>query len=420
MLTQRENEVLTQVAAGTPAGEMLRRYWHVVAAAGELIDEAPVKPVRILGEDLILFRTPPAPGEREPQYGLIAERCPHRSVSFAHGMVDCEGIRCIYHGWKFDRTGACVEQPAEPAGSKFKDQIHAVTYPVQKLAGLLFTYLGPPPAPLLPRWDVLAREDGRRWVSIESVIDCNWLQTMENAVDPSHLYWLHGSLGSAALPRGAERFAALGVPEEYGETHEYIPFAYGIQKVRTTYGKEPGERGLSEQHPLVFPTSLRLVLPLKSIKAQGYAAAATLSAEEEQLGYLHNMQFRTPIDDAHTRHYNVCFLPSSDADAGDADPPFEITPFKKTDGGYNLELVTAQDVLAWEAQGAVTDRSQEHLGAADRGVIMLRRLLRDQIDAVARGDDPLGIVRDPAANTIIDLDVYHEPFGLYRPAVLTP
>jgi 5,5'-dehydrodivanillate O-demethylase len=414
MLTPAENEALTRVGPGTPAGELLRRYWYVVGTTHEITAETPVKRVRVLGEDLVLFRTPPVSEGGRPGYGLVAERCPHRLASFVHGLVDCEGIRCIYHGWKFAPDGSCLEMPAEDPDTTFKDRMRVKSYPVQKLAGLLFAYLGPAPVPLLPRWDVLVREDGRRWGIIESVIDCNWLQPMENSVDPAHLFWLHGSVGSSTLPRGAERFAVLGVPTEYDEKHEYVPFKYGIQKVRITPSKTPGGRALGEQHPLVFPTGLRLVLAQESIRKQGYAAAATITPEEATLGYVHNMQFRTPVDDTHTMHYNVCFLPSETRMTADDDPPFEVCPFKTADGAYNLDYVTAQDVLAWEAQGELTDRSQEHLAGTDRGITLLRRVLREQIYAVRRGEDPLGVIRDAAENELIDLDVYHEPFGLYR------
>ena len=143
MLTQDENDLLTRVGPGTPAGNLLRRYWHVAAAACELSEEHPIKPVRMFGEDLVLFRMPPKPGEREPSYGLVGERCPHRLTSFKFGLVDCEGIRCIYHGWKFAPNGACLEMPAEDPGSTFKDRMQHRAYPVKKLAGLLFAYLGP-------------------------------------------------------------------------------------------------------------------------------------------------------------------------------------------------------------------------------------------------------------------------------------
>ena len=184
MLTREENEFLTQVSRGTPCGELLRRYWHPVAAAGEFTEEKPIRPVKILGEELVVYR------DKKGNYGLVGEHCPHRSASLAYGRVDDEGIRCPYHGWKFDCMGKCLEQPAEPVDSTFKDRIKHVAYPVEYLGGLIYAYLGPAPAPLLPRWDVLVWEHGKRWIVKESIIDCNWLQPMENSVDPSHLYWL--------------------------------------------------------------------------------------------------------------------------------------------------------------------------------------------------------------------------------------
>jgi 5,5'-dehydrodivanillate O-demethylase oxygenase subunit len=415
MLTEAENDALTRVGPGTPSGELLRRYWHVAAAACELTEESPVKSVRLLGENLVLYRMPPAPGEAQPTYGLTEERCPHRGASFVHGLVDCAGIRCIYHGWKFAPDGTCLEQPAEGRNSTFKDRIRTRAYPVRKLAGLLFAYLGPLPAPELPRWDVLVREDGRRFGVIESVIECNWLQAMENSADPSHLYWLHGSIGSRSLPIGEERFAALGLQSEYEEENEFFQVEYGIMKRRITPSSTPGKPPEVEQHPLVFPTYLRLVPSISSLRALD--AHQTLDDEERKLRYVHDMDFRTPIDDTHTMEYRLCFLPSARGMSADADPPFERSPFKDDDGKFRLDIIPAQDALAWESQGAIADRTREHLGAADRGIIMFRKLIREQIERVQRGEDPLGVIRDPAQNVCIDLDVIHEPLGLFRERV---
>ena len=125
MLTHEENILLTQVGRGTPCGELLRRYWHPVAAAAELTDEKPIRAVKILGEELVVYR------DKKGNYGLVGEHCPHRLASLAYGRVDEEGIRCPYHGWKFDGAGNCLEQPAEPADSTFKDRIKHVAYPVR-------------------------------------------------------------------------------------------------------------------------------------------------------------------------------------------------------------------------------------------------------------------------------------------------
>jgi len=380
MLTDEENILLTQVGRGTPCGELLRRYWHPVAAAAELTDEKPIRAVKILGEELAVYR------DKQGNYGLVGEHCPHRLASLAYGRVDAEGIRCPYHGWKFDGTGKCLEQPAEPADSTFKDRIKHIAYPVQYLGGLIYAYLGPAPAPLLPRWDVLVWEHGRRWIVKETVIDCNWLQAMENSVDPSHLFWLHGDTAHLA-PR----------VKEYSEQHDFIRFEYGIRKRRTTLALATGSKPEVDEHPLLFPSVLRHVAPFK-----------------EAQSVRHNLQIRVPVDDHHTQVFRANFVPlNNERSPADAPVPFRFTPLKTGPREYRMDMVSAQDSMAWETQGALADRATEHLGVADEGVIELRKLLREQIERVQQGLDPIGVIRDPAQNQLIDLGVINERIGLY-------
>ena len=381
MLTLDENELLTCVSRGTPAGELLRRYWHPVAAAGELTEKEPIRAVKILGEELVVYR------DKKGRYGLVGEHCPHRLASLAFGRVDEEGIRCPYHGWKFDGSGRCLEQPAEPPESTFKDRIKHSAYPVEYLGGLLYAYLGPPPTPVLPRWDVLVWENGKRWVVKESVIDCNWLQPMENSVDPSHLYWLHGDIAHLA-PR----------VKKYAEQHEFIPFEFGIKKRRTTLPLASGDGPMVDEHPLLFPTILRHVAPYEGGKK-----------------HRHNLQIRVPVDDEHTQVFRVNFVPSdSEKSPADAEVPFRFSQLKTGPGKYDMSMVSAQDSMAWETQGYIADRRQEHLGVGDEGIIALRKMLREQIERVQRGFDPIGVIRDPAKNQIIDLGVINERIGVYK------
>lgn len=380
MLTTEENEALTRVGRGTPAGELLRRYWMPIACAGELTGAKPITAARLLGEDLVVYR------DRAGRYGVVGEQCPHRKASLAFGRVDAEGIRCPYHGWKFDGTGRCLEQPAEPEETGFKDKIRHVAYPVQKLGGLLWAYLGPEPRPLLPRWDVLAWENGRRWIEKHEIYRCNWLQPMENSVDPSHLYWLHGE--SAHLARSVER---------YEEEHRFVLFDHGIMKQRRTPGRKPGEPARLDQHPLVFPITLRHVF--RAAQADGAVR--------------HNLQIRVPVDDTHTQVYVVYFTPDDSVrTAADGDVPWEYFPIRDANGEYRLEHVLVQDAMAWESQGGLTDRTKEHLGAGDAGIILLRKTLREQIEIARRGGDPLGTVRDPAENRLIEFEVINERMGL--------
>lgn len=380
MVTREENDMMTRVGRGQPAGELLRRYWQPVAAAAELSAEKPIMRVRLLGENLVLYRTPAG------AYGLIEEQCPHRKASLAFGRIDAEGIRCPYHGWKFNGAGRCLEQPAEPAQSTYKDEVTIDAYPVQKLGGMLFAYLGPLPAPALPRWDVLAWENGRRWVVKQTMIDCNWLQAMENSVDPAHLYWLHGATAHLAPEL-----------EEYGEEHDFIAFEHGIMKRRTTPNKKRPGMVSVDQHPLLFPNTLRHVLRTKTDNPK----------------IRHNLQFRMPVDDEHTLVYVVYFEPSDQVrTSADADVPVEPFAHKSPEGVYFLDKVLAQDAMAWETQGALFDRTKENLGASDRGIVMFRRMLRDQIEAVRKGKAPLGCVAADKQNAIIEIDVINERIGV--------
>ena len=382
MLTREENEALTRVGPGTPAGQLLRRYWHPVAAVGELTQETPIKAVKLLGEELVVYR------DEIGRYGLVGEHCPHRMASLAFGRVDQEGIRCAYHGWKFDASGRCLEQPAEPEANRFRERVRHTAYPVEKVGGLLFAYLGPEPKPLLPRWDVLAWEDGKRWIEVHELLRCNWLQPMENSVDPSHLYWLHGN--TAHLGRAVARYA---------EEHEFTRFEYGIMKRRITPSEKPGALPEIDQHPLVFPTILRHVFRQKLLSG----------------GLRHNLQIRVPVDDSHTQVYVVFFEPNeTDRSPADGDAPWEFFPIRDETGQYRLNHVLVQDAMAWETQGAITDRTQEHLGVSDEGIILFRKLLREQIETVQRDGDPMGIIRDPAKNQIIELDVVNDRIGLGR------
>ena len=171
MLSVQANQELTQVSQGTPMGVLMRRYWHPVAATAEL-DERPTKPVRLLGEDLVLYR------DKSGTLGLIDRFCPHRRVDLSYGIPEEHGLRCMYHGWMMDETGQCIEQPFEetvhPDG-RFKEKVKIAGYPVQELGGLIFAYLGPQPTPLLPRWEQLTWDNAVREVCI-SELPCNWLQ----------------------------------------------------------------------------------------------------------------------------------------------------------------------------------------------------------------------------------------------------
>lgn len=377
MLTHEENDFLTRVGAGTPAGELLRRYWHVVAAAAELTDAKPKKRVTLLGETLVLYR------DKSGSYGLVAENCSHRGVSLYYGFVEQDGIRCPYHGWKYDACGKCLEQPFENPETNLKDKIQHPAYPVEQLGGLLFAYMGPPETkPLLPKWDLLVRPDGSKKIGVCETLRCNWLQAMENSVDPTHTYFLHSHM-----------LKLKGDPD-------HVPFHYRmVSKIDFDLVVNPTWAGILKQrtfadedapaetpHPLVFPNIL--FVPVRI----GYA-----------------LHFRTPIDEHTTQVYQLRFSPAKDGKmvAQQGEIPIEHVGTTDEHGEFHMDNFTSQDHMAWETQGPVADRAKEHLGESDRGIVMFRNLLRAQIQAVQAGNDPVGVNRDPAKDEMINMIPEH-------------
>src|SRR3954454_8751799 len=156
MLTREQNDLITQTGPGTPGGDLMRRYWQPAALAEELPPGGAPLPVRLFGEDLVLFR------DEQCQPGLLGLHCPHRGADLSYGRLEDGGLRCLYHGWLFDRAGLCHEQPGEPAGSTFHERIRQISYPCQEAGGLILAYLGPDKAPPLPRFEFLEAPDERR------------------------------------------------------------------------------------------------------------------------------------------------------------------------------------------------------------------------------------------------------------------
>ena len=360
MLTAEQNEYLTRVGPGTPAGELLRRYWHPVAIAADLTAENPTMFLRRLGEDLVLFQTP------KGEIGLLHDRCAHRGVSLSYGRVEDRGIACAYHGWLYDIKGNCLETPAEPPESKFCLTVKQKAYPVQKRAGLYWAYFGPPPAPVMPKYDVWARSDGWHWLRALPQLDCNWLQAMENSVDTAHLHILHQELVTDGFKVESTTRGTIDNLAEYAITE----FAHGLIKRRVF------KDGKIEEHPLLFPTVLRQA---------------------------NRTQIRVPIDDTHTWIVYVHFVPNSaEAPPPDGEVPVNYRrPFKNPLGGlhpfakYRLDDVDAQDFMAWETQGPILDRTRERLAVSDHGVVRYREMLLREIKKVKEGVDPINVFRDP-------------------------
>jgi 5,5'-dehydrodivanillate O-demethylase len=372
MLTQEQNERLTRVGPRTPAGELLRRYWHPVAVAQELSEERPTQFVRILGEDLVLFR------DKRGRVGLLADHCPHRGASLLYGRVEERGISCAYHGWLMDTEGNVLETPPERNDAICRN-VKTRAYPVQRLAGLYWAYLGPLPAPALPKYDVFARTDGKRRITVHHMLDCNWFQTMENATDPTHAPILHQDIeGRTAKPVNTTRGFIDDQP-----SFDFWRVPYGIMKRRNF------ANGESDEHPLIFPNMLR--------------TGGTV-------------QIRVPVDDTHTWRVDVNFKPDAKVRAVPTEeqppvvynpphknPPDALYPFAR----FEMRTVSQQDHMAWESQGQIADRTVENLSFSDRAIIELRRMALENIEKVERGEDPLAVVRDPE-HPVIDTNLDHD------------
>jgi 5,5'-dehydrodivanillate O-demethylase len=370
MLSAEKNARLTQVGPGTPGGELLRRYWHALWPSCDFTSEKPKKRLTVLSEDVVVYR-----GE-DGSFGCVAEHCAHRGCSLYYGFLEGKDIRCAYHGWKFAPDGRCIEQPFEPAGSTYKDRVQQRAYPVAELGGMLFVYMGPLPAPLLPRWDVLVRNDGDRKLQMRPTLNCNWLQAQENTADTTHTYYLHGHtmLSKGLKSPGADYF------HRPIASYDFSLCEWGIEK-RCFYDLGNGNLEEEVRPPLIFPNILRI-----------------------PVGRSETQHWRTPVNDTSTRIFVAWFTPN---ETGEEQTPPAFVPMEilhdeaGPNGDYALNNFDSQDRMAWETQGAIVDRTAEHLGASDAGVLMLRKLLDEQIGVVEAGGEPMAILRDPAKNTMI-------------------
>ena len=375
MLSAEDNELLTRIGPDARMGKLLRRYWHPIAGISDL-ETSWTRRVRLLGEDLVLFK------DRSGRLGLIAEYCPHRRASLAYGIPTEDGIRCPYHGWEMDAGGLCLDQPNETNHGALRGKPVTTGYPVQVLGGMIWAYLGPAPAPQLPRFEGFVTEPAIRHCG-RALLSCNWLQCMENSADPVHTEWLHGKFYEYL-------HEADGVKVAQGRHHERIAFdesELGIVKRRLMAGQSEDCDDWRIGHPLLFPNSLAV-------------------GSGNDVWRILTFQIRVPVDDTHTMHYwYQTFLPEPGTQVPTSltgrVPVYDV-PTKDENGEYLLEYIDIQDVMAWETQGAIADRTREKLGATDQGVVLLRTMLKRELDKVERGLDPLGVVRDPS-NRMIEI-----------------
>lgn len=395
MLKPEDNERLVRVGPGTPAGELFRRYWQPAALSEELPekDGAPLR-VRLLGEDLIAFR------DSDGNVGLVDAFCPHRRAPMFFGRNEECGLRCVYHGWKFDRTGDCVDMPSEPAGTPLQAKVKIKAYPVVEKGGILWAYMGPKdkqPAP--PDYEWLRAPETHRFVS-KTLEKCNYLQGLEGGLDTAHVSFLHrndlSSDLSLAARDGAPRleveitdygynytsFRNAGDNKSYVRLYQYImPFQQMRSNVLGHAGKPP-EVPKIDGHLWVpiddettwvfnFMYTYEPAIPLPRKYALDYEHYAGRGEEDLIPG---------------------TFIPRANA----TNDYFIDRQAQKTGSFTGIPGVNTQDFALQEGMGPIVDRSKEFLGTTDRAIVSMRRLLLEATREVEAGGDPRGL--DPATH----------------------
>lgn len=361
-------------------GELMRRYWVPIRPYAQLLEED-VLHVRILGEDLVLFRT------TKGDLGLIHDRCPHRQTGLQFGIPDEDGLRCAYHGWMFGPSGQCLDTPLEAHDSNFKNKIKTKAYPVQEMGGLVWAYMGPAPAPVLPPWDLFVMPNAIRQIGI-SQIPCNWLQCHENTGDPAHSVYLHGHTFQYVLKKQGRLAERAG--SDLHTLHSRIKSGIGIESVwvrPTKYGMEKG---------LKYSTALGAEKDKVTRHSTVIFPFFTQTGGPTEVRQ--EFQIRVPADDTHTYHISYgCFLAPPDVQAPKQEviPWYEI-PITDENGKPILDYVLGQDMAAWWSQGDITDRSKEKLGRTDTPIIFMRRQMDEQMRIVEDGGDPMNVFRDPS------------------------
>jgi hypothetical protein len=401
MISKELNETLTRTGPGTDAGEVMRRYWQPAALTEELNSNRPVVPVTLLGERLVLFR------DNDGKLGLIDRHCPHRGADLCYGRLEDNGLRCPFHGWHFDRTGQCVEQPGEPEGSRMHEKIRATSYPVEERNGIVFAYLGPGDPPPFPNFDCFRAPDTHVF-AFKGLWECNWLQAMEVGIDPAHASFLHRFLEDEdPADSYGKQFRDKAADTDMPMTQLLREYPRPEITVEET---DYGLRLIALRHLAGGSTHIR-------ITNQIFPEAISIPMSREMI----ITQWHVPIDDEHCYWYSMftSFAGPVDKEKMRAQrleehrlPDYAPLKNKRNDYGFDPEEqrretytgmgldINVHDQWAVESPGPIFDRTKEHLGKTDVGIIRYRRMLRAAIAALKEGreeDLPMRNGVDPGA-----------------------
>jgi nitrite reductase/ring-hydroxylating ferredoxin subunit len=398
MLSAEHNDLITRSGPQTPAGKLMRCYWQPAALVDELPANRPVKPVRLLGESLVLFR------DGDGRYGLIERGCPHRGTDLAFGRLEQSGLRCAFHGWLFDVSGQCLETPAEPEGSRMCVNIRQKAYPVVERSGILFTYMGEGKPPAFPHFDCFTAPATHTF-AFKGMIDCNWLQSLEVGIDPAHTSFLHRFFHDEEPNKGyGKLFRDKSIDSDMPMTRIMREFPRPQIEVEPT---EFGMRVVTLRRIGDASTHVRvtnLIFP--------HAFTIPMSSE------MTITQWHVPIDDG--RHYWYAIFTSFGAPVDKEEmrrqrlalyelPDYVPRKNRSNDYGFDPDEqahatftgmgtdINVHDQWACESMGAIADRTREHLGQSDKAITAYRRLLRGAIDSLGNGGKPLMVLDATAA-----------------------
>jgi phenylpropionate dioxygenase-like ring-hydroxylating dioxygenase large terminal subunit len=382
---------IPHVGPAAPAGVWFRRYWLAVGTTRDLRDIP--QAVKVLGEDLVLFRDP------DGKLGLLGLNCPHRGTSLEYGDIENGGIRCPYHGWLLDVHGQCLEMPADPKESKFPQKVKHLSYPVRELGGLIFAYMGPDKdPPPLPKYGALANAAGQRSLEATREYDYNWFNFIENGADPVHFSILHRADPNDGTWRSW-----------FFDFKEIPPF----DAVETSYGmkvvsRKPGPTSDSE-----YIDEKSFALP--SILQIGDTEFTHFKQPREALrAGSHNAHFMfvTPKDDQSFRLFTVNHYTGSDPEFFQKLSPSRKVEAKTEKKPYDRRKyspfrgnVRTEDI-ACQATQPLLDRRREQLATSDKGVILIRKIILNAIQAALENRIPKGVLRADQANEVVMIDSF--------------
>jgi phthalate 4,5-dioxygenase oxygenase subunit len=388
MLTREDNELLTRIEGDAPMGQMMRRYW-VPAALAEEVAENDGTPIRttILGERLIVFR------DSNGTVAVTDERCPHRLASLALGRNEEGGIRCIYHGWKFDARGTCVDMPTEPNEHGFRDRIKLKSYPTREAGGMIWTYLGPegtaPPFPLYD-WMQLPRN---QYATMKVGEIVNYAQAIEGAIDSSHSWFLHqGILWDWKLRSQTSMDTS---PKMEAQDTDY-GFRYAAIRVPTN---DPDTMRYVRVTLFLMPYTAFIPRPMDRSKAAHVQIFVPIDDTHTMFYGIFFSQDGSPVDEAATRRTHH-LVPGEDLDRnwfklGTVDNWFNQDRVAMKNGDWTgIKGFTNQDMACQETMGPIVDRTQEHLGTSDIAIIRMRRRMLEAVKKFQAGEPLIG--HDPA------------------------